>query len=99
MPTTDEFKELYDNCTNVWTTHNGVNGRLFTSNINGNSVFFPAAGCYYGTTLYEEGAGGGYWSSSLHSQASAYGLHFNSSLVYPQYNDNRFFGFTVRAVQ
>ena len=42
MPTTAEFWELRDNCTNEWTTQNGVNGERFISRINGNSVFFPA---------------------------------------------------------
>ena len=31
MPTAFEFKELYDNCTNVWPTQDGVYGRLFIS--------------------------------------------------------------------
>ena len=43
MPTQDEMQELLDNCTQVWTTQNGVNGRLFTGP-NGNSIFLPAAG-------------------------------------------------------
>ena len=100
MPTTYEIMELYYNCTSVWGTLNGVYGRLFTSDINGNSVFFPAAGGYIGTSLNREGAGGSYWSSSLYSQTNAYYLDFNSSDVYPQsYYANRSDGFPVRAVQ
>ena len=101
MPTTAEFAELFNTgyTTNEWVTQNGVNGRRVTSKINGNSVFFPAAGYYGGTTLNGEGANGFYWSSSLLSQADAYYLHFYSSRVYPQDGDGRFLGFTVRAVQ
>ena len=101
MPTKDEFAELFNTeyTTNEWVTQNGINGLRVTSNINGNSVFFPAAGRYYGTTLYVEGASGDYWSSSLYSQTDAYNLLFDSSDVIPQYGNYRFYGFTVRAVQ
>jgi len=46
MPTEAQFQELLNtaNCTNEWTTVNGVNGRLFTSVTNGNTLFIPAAG-------------------------------------------------------
>jgi hypothetical protein len=44
LPTVSEFQELYNNCITEWTTQNGVNGRRLTSRINGNSLFFPAAG-------------------------------------------------------
>ena len=98
MPTDTEFQELAVNCTSVWTTHNDVNGKMFTSRINGNSVFFPAAGGYYGTSLNSEGASGYYWSSSLRSQHAAYYLDFYSSDIDPLSSNYRFFGFTVRAV-
>lgn len=99
MPTKEEFQELFDNCSSVWTTINGVNGRLFTSNANGRSVFFPAAGRYDGTTLNIRGTGGNYWSSSYNSETLAYYLGFNDSDVNPHYNNNRRFGFSVRAVR
>ena len=98
MPTKGEFKELVDNCTNEWTTQNGVNGRLFTSRINGNSVFFPVTGYYYGTSFYFESATGLYWSSSFFTHASASDLTLDSVNVYTQYYNSRFYGFTVRAV-
>ena len=44
MPTWEEFRELINNCKIEWTTFNGVNGEKFTSKINGNSIFLPAAG-------------------------------------------------------
>jgi len=47
MPTTQDFKELNDNCTSTWVEgYNGtdVNGRLFRSKINGAKLCFPAAG-------------------------------------------------------
>ena len=98
IPTVSAFRELYVNCTSVWTTQNGVNGRLFTSRINGNSVFFPCAGYYDGTILYLDGAYGDYWSRSFISQTYAFELTFDIGCVLPQFNDNRFYGFPVRAV-
>ena len=101
MPTTTQFAELFNSSytTNEWTTKNGVNGRLVTSKINGNSIFFPAAGNGYDMALYTAGSRGVYWSRSLGSSAGGYSLYFSSSYIYPQDNGDRFFGFSVRAVQ
>ena len=101
MPTTTQFAELFNSSytTNELTTKNGVNGRLVTSKINGNSIFFPAVGNGYGASLDDAGSYGYYWSRSLSSSARGYYLYFNSSSVYPQSNSGRFSGFSVRAVQ
>ena len=98
MPTADEFRELRDNCTYIWTTLNGVNGLLFTSNVNGNTLFFPAAGYYNGTSLSTRGSGGFYWSSAYLSTTTASSLDINSSTVNPQSYSSRRLGFSVRAV-
>ena len=66
MPSKEEWQELYNNTTVIWTTQNGVNGRLFTAS-NGNSLFLPASGYLTGSSglrLYA-GSRGHYWSSSL----------------------------------
>ena len=99
MPTVGEFQELVANCDSEWTDEDGVAGRLFTSRINGNSIFFPASGYRYGTGLYNRGSRGHYWSSSLSSQTYGYNLNFSSTGVDPAYSLNRFYGFSVRAVQ
>ena len=98
MPTAAEFEELEDNCTSEWTTQNGVNGRRFTSRVNGNSVFLPAAYGYASTSLEYEGVYGYYWSSSFFSQGAARILAFDGSNVCPPTNIYRFYGFPVRAV-
>lgn len=98
MPTKDEFQELYDNCDSAWVTENGVAGSRFTSKTNGNSIFFPAAGHYYGTTHYVRGSDGYYWSASRYSGSSGYSLGFSSGNVKPQDNGVRRYGFSVRAV-
>ena len=99
LPTVGEFQELNSNCDSEWTDEDGVAGRRFTSRINGNSIFFPASGLYFGTTLYGRGSGGYYWSSSYVSATNAYYLNFNSSSVNPADNGSRRLGFTARAVQ
>lgn len=99
MPTSEEFIELYDNCVSEFTTLNGVNGLLFTSNINGNTLFLPAAGNYIETTLGGRGSSGNYWSATYSSVQSARDLVFNSSEIKPDGFSSRRFGFTVRPVQ
>ena len=98
MPTAAEFQELYDNCTSEWTSINGVNGRLFTSNVNGNKLFFPAAGGYEGISLNYRGTNGSYWSTLYISASLANSMDFGNSYVHYQDNHSRFRGFSVRAV-
>ena len=99
MPTKEQFKELVENCTSERTTLNGYLGRRFTSKINGESIFLPFAGYIGGTSLYNHGSDGYFWSSSLYSSASGYDLVFHSSGVNPASDYYRFYGFSVRAVQ
>ena len=83
MSTRAEQEELHNNCTWKWTTQNGVKGYKVTSKTNGNSIFLPAAGERIGTSVYDVGSSGGYWSSSLHESgpSGAYSLCFSSSGV------------------
>ena len=99
MPTTDQRRELIDNCTSEWTTVNGVNGRLFTGP-NGNTLFLPAAGYRWYESLYRAGSYGYYWSRTLYSDdpSDAYYLYFSSGRMYWS-NYYRDLGFTVRAVR
>ena len=105
MPTVDQIEELLDNTTSTWTTLNGVDGRKFTSKINGNSIFLPAAGdrwfgkLEYVGSLY-------YWSSTLYESGpnSAYYLHFSTGDVSTGdvtwgFDGSRTPGHTVRPVR
>ena len=49
MPSKSDFEELAANCTQRYTTYNGRNGYLFTSKINGKTIFLPATGYHQGT--------------------------------------------------
>ena len=99
LPRPAEFSELNSNCDHIWIDEDGVQGMRFTSRINGNAIFFPAAGLYNGTTLEGRGTGGYYWSSGFYSASYAYNLGFHSAGVDPQSYSSRRYGFTVRAVQ
>ena len=76
MPTKAEQDELIRNCDIVSTQVNGVQGRLFTSRITGNSIFLPTNGYYH-----SPGSTGEYWSSSLWvgRPFDAYDLDFTQS--------------------
>ncbi|MCR5361657.1 MAG: fimbrillin family protein [Bacteroidales bacterium] len=101
MPTIDEWNELLneENCTNIWTNQNGVNGRLFTSNQNGNTLFIPTNGDRVLTELHNAGVGCNYWSSSRNTTtpSKAWYQYLGSSLT-SIYDYDRFNGLSIRAV-
>ena len=98
LPTEDEFQELVDRCTWTWTTYEGVNGYKVTGP-NGNSIFLPAAGWRYGTSLYSKGAYGSYWSATPYegNTGSAYYLGFDGGYR-GTYWYSRYGGHSVRPV-
>ena len=105
MPTQAEWGALCNtnNCLCEWTTLNNVKGRKFTSKINGNSIFLPAADVYSGTSLYQPvGSRGYYWSSSLYTdvQGGACNLRFLQGNVYGAMSEysSCFYGEPVRPV-
>lgn len=104
IPTSEEFKELRDNCSTQWTTSNGINGILFTSSVNGKSIFLPAAGAYGDAGLEKEGANGMYSFADLCTETlsgttfgSTYAVLFNSQQVNLNYF-NRANGYSIRPV-
>ena len=98
MPTYDECQELIDNCSVVWTENyngTGVAGRLFTSRVNGNSVFFPAAGGCYDSFVSNVGSNGHFWSASWRSPYLAWLFDSGGQCVY---SSDRYCGRSVRGV-
>ena len=77
----EQRKELAVNCRQEWTTLNDVNGRKFTSKINGNCIFLPAAGYRYNSGLNNNGGNGYYWTATQYSRYAyqAYSLTFSTS--------------------
>ena len=102
MPTEEEWRELYNNTTQTWTTQNGVNGRLFTA-ANGNSLFLPAAGCIMDDEFEHISVTGLYWSSSLDTDFPSLAWYY----YFDFYSGNdgmddfyiRYFGQSVRPVR
>ena len=101
MPNEDQFSELLNSeyTIKVWTTLKGVEGYKFTSKVNGNSIFMPAAGNREGTSLNKEGSYGYYWTRSLSTNSGiAYKKYF-SKTANGGLNENRCYGNSVRPVR
>lgn len=98
MPTNEEFQELIDNCDWEWTenyNHSGIDGCVFKSRSNTNTIFIPVAGYRKDSKLYNRGV---YWSLSVYSSSASSGLKFTSddvstALIY------RYVGLPIRAVR
>lgn len=65
LPTADEFQELFTKCDVEWLTEEGRVGYKFTSHVNGNSIFLPAAGSRTGNVVSGEGEKGLYATGSI----------------------------------
>jgi len=103
MPTYQELYDLcYTYCDWTWTTRNGVKGYIVRGrgSYAAKSIFLPASGYGYGTSLYSSGSYGRCWSSVPDSDYydSTY-LYFYSSGTHSASNYYRYFGFPVRPVQ
>ena len=102
MPTDAEFSALLSNCTTMWITTNGVNGRLVTGKgaYADRSIFLPAAGYGYDSCFDEPGSFGYYWSSTPISDIPdrAWSLNFDSGGIYSYFYD-RCYGRAVRPVR
>ena len=88
IPSLTLCAELLAYTTNEWVEDyngiNGLNGRVFTSKVNGNTLFIPAAGYRYGSDINDVGSDCYLWSSSLNlgRPNRAFGLNFNSDNIF-----------------
>ena len=97
MPTKEEMEELNTECTWRWTTQGGKKGYKVTGP-NGRSIFLPAAGNRYGSSLHNAGENGNYWSSSAYDDTYyAFYLYFYSG-DHSVYWLGRGYGRSVRPV-
>ena len=108
MPSEDQIKELSEKCAHERISVNGIYGGKFTSNINGNSIFLPAAGRY----SFDESVEGlmyvgnfGYYWTSIQSPSHTYdscsltfGPGSTSDCTIWIDGDGRFIGRSVRPV-
>ena len=102
MPSSEQIKELITNTESAWIIDyhgSGVNGRLFTSNINGEKLFFPACAMLFVDHCYGLNNSGSFWSNSIGSYYSDFGkyLWFNQSGIGIA-NGNRVCGLGIRGV-
>lgn len=72
MPTVNEKREFLMNTTNTPYTYNGVPGFIFTSKVNGKSIFIPNAGVIIGSEKREVGVQCGFWTSELRESDNRY---------------------------
>ena len=103
MPTRDEFRALFNNCSKEWVTVNGHVGLKLTSTITDYTekwIFLPAAGLMSEESYLYHGKTGYYWSSSLYSipvYSCIVSLAENSINAQDNYR-HRYCGLTVRPV-
>ena len=97
MPTKAECDELMDKCAWTWTTQNSINGCEVTGP-NGRSIFLPAAGGRYGTSLIRAGEVGRYWGSTADDDSDfALTIDFDRDHWYENWY-YRVYGHSVRPV-
>lgn len=98
IPTKEEWEELQKQCRWVWTNKSGRNGYLITSRKNGNSIFLPAAGRYYGDRTCGDGMIGFYWSSTLSGYGRTGSMICFGSDNTKNWTEERFAGLSIRPV-
>lgn len=97
MPSIEDFAELIANCTVTSTVIDEVSGTLFTSNINGKSIFFPATGVGDGLNIINRGIGY-YWSSSHVDETQAHRMSASGTAINIEQNGLRRDGMPIRPV-
>lgn len=99
MPTKEEWRELFQNTTQTWTTQNGVNGLLFTAP-NNNTLFLPATGYRQGNIFYGIGTYANYWSSTINTDCPYFAEVFSFNPNSHNLNHNhRYYGQCIRVVR
>ena len=80
-------------------SHNSYTSSQWELMESAGAVFLPAAGNRKGTSVYDTGSDGFYWSSAQGGSGGAYRQYFDTSYLYPQSYGGRYHGFSVRLVQ
>lgn len=77
MPTKEESEELIKKCEWEWVLKNGVKGYKVTGP-NGQFIFFPARGYFFGAQLYDTDECGCYWTATGYDNGNfSYALDFS----------------------
>ena len=105
MPTYEDFVELTTYCTTEWVTEDSFIGCKFTSKINGDSIFFPAAGYRDQKKLKQKEKYGYYWSATVNPTYTPYAQNLyisgtiESSKYYLLTDSPRYYGYSIRPVR
>lgn len=78
LPTAEQFKELFTQCSKEWTSIDGVPGCRLTGP-NGNSIFLPAAGSRTINEFSGQGSEGLYATGSIVSDGSKFAVGYDFS--------------------
>lgn len=100
IPTYDQWQELKSNSTYSRQTVDGVNGLSFTSTINGETLFFPFAGCILqgASTVYDNGRAFYSYGSNSDNNNGCSGVYYNIYGLGVVNNDLRYRGYTIRGI-
>ncbi len=97
IPTYEQWWELRNKCTWTWETIDDMPGYRVTGT-NGNSIFLPAVGYYFGKTLQKDKRGSLYMCSTLHADTDyAYSFYVGDTQIYFASTD-RSIGYPIRPV-
>src|SRR5574344_633131 len=101
LPTFAEFYELYTNCSQLWTTVNGIAGFKLTSKKTGytdKSIFLPASGKTDRKSNYYRGNYGYYMTGDHYDVYQNFLVYFYESSSLGQTREYRYIGQSVRPV-
>ena len=101
MPTYQEVSNIVEMCDWEESTKNGVNGWIVhgRGDYSANSIFLPWVGSTSGTSLYDFGSFGYYWSSIPDSGDYGACASYFTSGYYGTYREDRDYGLPIRPVQ
>ncbi len=97
MPTKEEMNELLEKCTWEWATINDVHGYT-VKGPNGNSIFLPASGYRYSSSLSSVGTSGYYYSLSREINPEYANVFIFNLDKIEVYEESRYYGFPIRPV-
>ena len=105
---TNGYNTTVSICPKGWRLPTSGNGNsdfnILYNNYNSSSALRSApmnltlSGYASSSSMYDQGSGGYYWSSTVYSFSNAYSLYLNSSGVTPSDYSTKFYGFSVRCV-
>lgn len=103
MPTAEQMEELFNETNHKWVRDyngTGINGRVFTSKTNGNTMFIPASGYRWDASVNYQGDNAFLLSSTLIASDPVNGFCGLFSSVYFNVGNYyfRYYGYCVRGV-